>query len=148
MRWTTRNKLAAATTAVCGYLLVACWLQISYVADPIFTFGPDVPGEKKRLLPPFKLMDGPNLAVVKERGSLFDDLADSDDDSERSRIELYENSTRLGPPHSTHLDIVNLGHGRFSHWRARSSAMYWSSSDNTDPNTNGRAYWIVRPPPN
>jgi hypothetical protein len=24
--------------------------------------------------------------------------------------------------------------------------MYWSSSDNTDPMTNGRAYWVVRSP--
>jgi hypothetical protein len=139
-------KLACAVAVVCAYFGAAYWLEIAYTPDPNFAFGPDVPGEKIRLMPPFARLEGSKFAVAKERYNLFDDLADSDDNNGRSTIELYENNTRLGPAHSNHSDVAQLGLGRFSHWRKNGTTMYWSSSDNTDPMTNGRAYWVVRSP--
>ena len=139
------TKFACAFVAVCAYFLAAHWLQVSYAPDPNFTFGPDVPGEKIRLVPPFARLNGSKFAVAKERYKLFDELADSDDNNGRSTIELYENGRRLGPAHSDHSDVASLGQGRFSHWRGNGTTMYWSSSDNTDPATNGRAYWVVKP---
>jgi hypothetical protein len=139
------TKSVCAVAAVCAYFLAAHWLQVGYEPDPNFAFGPDVPGEKILLLPPFARFEGSKFAVVKERYKFFDELADSNDDNGRSTIELYENGTRLGPAHSDHADIASLGYGRFSHWRKNGTTIYWSSSDNTDPATNGRAYWMVKP---
>jgi hypothetical protein len=55
----------------------------------------------------------------------------------RSRLMLYENGVMLGLAHSIHDHIVRYGKGRFSHW---GSNLNFSSSDGSDPNTNGRAY--------
>ena len=54
-----------------------------------------------------------------------------------SNLELRENGLLLGPAHSVHADIRSQGHGRFSHWY---NALYFSTSDGTDPRVNGRAY--------
>jgi hypothetical protein len=58
----------------------------------------------------------------------------------RSRTRLYEDGRRLGPPHRPHDFIRGEGGGQFSHW---GSSLYFSTSDNTDPRTNGRPYSIV-----
>ena len=50
---------------------------------------------------------------------------------------LFENGRELGPAHSNHQEIAQLGQGRFSHWRNK---IWMSSSDNSDPAENGRAY--------
>ena len=63
-----------------------------------------------------------------------------------SRLALTENGAALGPPHSIHAEIAEKGGGRFSHW---GEAVIFSSSDNSDPRSNGRAYAIgyeVAPP--
>jgi hypothetical protein len=59
---------------------------------------------------------------------------------ERSRLELLEDGVPLGPAHSQHQRIREVGHGDYSHW---AGAVLFSSSDGTDPRTNGRRY-IVR----
>lgn len=53
-------------------------------------------------------------------------------------LEFLEDSTRLGPGHSAHADIANNGSGRFSVWS--DGWLYFSTSDNADPNSNGRVY--------
>jgi hypothetical protein len=68
-----------------------------------------------------------------------------DDRVGRTRLLLYEDGKLLGPPHSAHVDIMEHGLGRWSHWGARS--IQFSSSDNSDPRTNGRQYRIVNPGP-
>jgi len=64
------------------------------------------------------------------------------DASGRSAITLFEDGLPLGPAHVSHDDIRTLGKGRYSHW---GEALYFSTSDDTDPNTNGRVY-SVQPP--
>jgi hypothetical protein len=54
-----------------------------------------------------------------------------------SRLTLFENGRKLGPPHSLHADIRESAAGRFSHWGA---AVLFSASDGSDPRTNGRTY--------
>jgi hypothetical protein len=54
-----------------------------------------------------------------------------------SNLTLFENDIRLGPARSAHAEIREHGCGRFSHWN---QSVYFSASDNTDPNTNGREY--------
>jgi hypothetical protein len=145
LKWNRSTKLICLFGAVIFYFAAAHWLTITFTPDPNFVIGPDVAGEKIRLMPPFQKRSA--FAVIVER-SLFDDVADSDDDNNRSPIELYENGKRLGPAHSKSTDIQNLGMGRFSHYKTRGSThVYWSASDNSDPTTNGRAYWVVNPRP-
>lgn len=55
----------------------------------------------------------------------------------QSKLRLYEDGVALGPGHALHVDIRAAGKGRFSHWRA---GLYFSTSDNSDPRSNGRTY--------
>jgi hypothetical protein len=54
-----------------------------------------------------------------------------------SRIQVYENGVPLAQPHADHTTIRQRGHGAFSHW---AGAIYFSTSDNSDPRSNGRTY--------
>jgi hypothetical protein len=56
-----------------------------------------------------------------------------------SSLALFEDGRRLGPAHASHDSIRTEGHGRFSHW---GSNLYFSTSDNSSPQTNGRSYTI------
>jgi hypothetical protein len=58
-----------------------------------------------------------------------------------SRLVLLEDGVPLGPPHALHQAISAQGLGRYSHWRG---SVYFSSSDGSDPETNGRLYEIAR----
>jgi hypothetical protein len=69
-------------------------------------------------------------------------FSDSVDHPTRSHVIVYEDGHPLGPPHSLHAEIATLGRGRFSHW---GDAIAFSTSDNTDPNSNGRRYWATLP---
>lgn len=60
-----------------------------------------------------------------------------------SRIRLLEDGEHLGPKGVTHDDVRTLGRGRYSHWGTK---VYFSTSDNSDPNVNGRTYSVVPPP--
>jgi SAM-dependent methyltransferase len=70
--------------------------------------------------------------------------SDGDSNPNRSKVKLLEknnnSSIELGAAHSLHSLIRSAGGGRFSHWKEN---LYFSTSDNTDPNTNGRSYSIV-----
>lgn len=56
---------------------------------------------------------------------------------QRSGLRLFEGERALGPAHSLHAAISDDGAGRYSHWH---KTIYFSSSDNSDPRTNGRTY--------
>jgi pectate lyase len=62
---------------------------------------------------------------------------DSNEQPTVSTLQLYENGVKLGPAHSVHSDIRDLGKGRFSHWE---TGLYFSASDNSSPINNGRKY--------
>lgn len=62
----------------------------------------------------------------------------------RSRWRLLEDERSLRFPHSYHNDIRFMGRGRYSHWGSR---LFFSSSDNTSPATNGRSYVLAPPLP-
>lgn len=57
------------------------------------------------------------------------------------RVELLEDGKPLGPPGALHDDIRTRGLGAWSHWDfgLRTQVMF-STSDNSDPNENGRRY--------
>jgi hypothetical protein len=64
-------------------------------------------------------------------------VTDTDDAPNQSNLCLLENNQSLGPPHSVHAAIGSEGGGRFSFWRGQ---LYFSTSDGSNPNTNGRSY--------
>jgi hypothetical protein len=124
------------------WLLTSYWLKTSYVSDPNFATGPNVVGQKIPLLGSFAHFGNANFAVVTERPFLFEPSPDNDS---LSTLELYENGKQLGPANRPRGEIATLGHGRFLYESKNGVTLSWSSSDNSDPNTNGRAYWIVKP---
>ena len=54
-----------------------------------------------------------------------------------SRLFLFEDGKRIGSSHIGIGLIERDGNGHFSHW---DGTLYFSTSDNSDPNTNGRSY--------
>ncbi len=65
-----------------------------------------------------------------------------------SALRLFEDDRELGPPNSGHNSIRTGGRGAFSHWSGspdgKPQQLYFSTSDNSDPRTNGRTYkWVV-----
>lgn len=94
--------------------------------------------------PPKEPLAGP---FVKETGFCWiadlpkhEGSADNVKDGNRSKLVLYEDGKALGPAHSIHDEIRQKGQGRFSHW---GKSVYFSTSDNSDPSTNGRKYFIA-----
>lgn len=65
---------------------------------------------------------------------------DSDSDRKRSHVMLFEDGVPVGFPHVRPHEIAAYGAGRYSHWGAK---FQFSSTDNTDPNTNGRRYTVA-----
>ncbi len=61
-----------------------------------------------------------------------------------SPVEVFEDGRLLAYPNALHADIVNKGEGRFSVW---DGYLLFSTSDNSDPRTNGRSYSIFWPRP-
>jgi O-methyltransferase len=59
-----------------------------------------------------------------------------------SALCLFEDGLELGPGRSNHADVRRLGGGRFSHW---GKDIYFSSSDGSPPESNGRIYQALIP---
>ena len=60
-----------------------------------------------------------------------------------SPVIVYEDDKPLGPAHSTFADISKVGRGHFTYWIGQ--GLFFSTSDGSDPNSNGRRYWAVVP---
>jgi hypothetical protein len=68
-------------------------------------------------------------------------------DPARWRVELFEDDKPLGPAGSLHADIRERGRGAWSHWDfGGTTRVMFSTSDNSDPNTNGRRYRLEAMP--
>lgn len=67
-------------------------------------------------------------------------IGDSDSLPRISTMQLYENGVPLGPAHAVHHDIRLYGQGQYSHW---GNTLYFSTSDNTNPLSNGRKYTYI-----
>lgn len=60
-------------------------------------------------------------------------------ESKSSPLLIFEDGKLIGPGHSNIQDVIDKGNGRYIHWRGR---VYFSSSDNSDPFSNGRRYTL------
>jgi hypothetical protein len=127
-------KLFIGVAVVLGALVFSVGgLQQSWAAEK--------PAAKKSMAAKQMPLTGP---FVKEVGFAWKALlpehqsaADSVNEGTKSKLVIYENGKPLGPAHSMHDDIRTKGKGRFSHWL---DTLYFSTSDNSDPNTNGKKY--------
>jgi hypothetical protein len=127
MTWWTRSRtVKAALAGFALYFVVAGYLKYSYLPHP---------HEK----PKFLRFGSVGYSYILNDLEL-DQLADSVENNTRSSVMLFEDGKPLGPPHSAHADIRDIGEGRFSHWRG--IGVIFSASDNSDPNTNRRLYTI------
>jgi SAM-dependent methyltransferase len=83
---------------------------------------------------PFASQGGKSWSIdVPELERQADDMSDP----RRSSLMLYEDGVMLGLAHSIHDHIARYGDGRFCHWGPK---IYFSSTDGSNPNTNGRTY--------
>ncbi len=93
--------------------------------------------ESIELTPPFPRDASHCWIADLSRHGVID--GDSPPEPGRSCLRLFEDEVRLGPPHSVHAAIRQTGQGRYSHW---GSVLYFSPSDNSDPNRNRRRYLV------
>lgn len=70
-------------------------------------------------------------------------VGDHPDAPNASNFVLYEDDREIGPAHAQHETIRRIGGGGYSHWCGR---LYFSTSDGTDPSTNGRLYRLAVSP--
>ena len=87
--------------------------------------------------PPFHHVRGSMWEVPLDALSALGDRPGRDN---ASPLFLFEDGQQLPYPHALHDDIAATGRGRFSHWE---SSLFFSSSDGTDPNSNGRSYRAI-----
>lgn len=128
-------KAIAAFGIVAASFLVTLWAtNVMWPTCPS--------GTATALKPPFQKFGMPGFGWVGAAPE-FDSIADSQDAPTRSNLLLCENNYILGPMHAHHAEIAKNGAGRYSHWRG--AGFIFSASDNTNPNSNGRDYWVVRP---
>jgi len=73
--------------------------------------------------------------AIPELGAFADGMTDPN----RSMLVLLEDGEPLSLRHAIHDDVRQKGKGRYSHW---GDFLLFSTSDNSDPNTNGRTYHI------
>lgn len=90
-------------------------------------------------------LDGYGYAAMLARPPGWPLLTYQGDDYQfrRSALTLHENGTPLDKPHAPQIAIQTLGGGRYLH--LRSSELYFSASDNSDPRHNKRTYEIQAP---
>lgn len=126
----------SSLVAAAVYFAVAFYLDRSYI-DPI-------PRGKMviELKPPYEHY---GFARVTRRMNALSSYADDVPNflEAPSPLRIYEGPNRLGPAHSTFKDIRDKGNGRFLY--LLKDGLIFSASDNTDPETNGRRYWVVLP---
>ena len=76
---------------------------------------------------------------LRQKVPLYELPYDSNGSPRNSNLILRENGRALGPAHALHAEIRQRGGGRYSHWGRQ---VIFSTSDGSDPRTNGRIYTI------
>lgn len=126
-------KLVLQVTAVilAIYFPVALWLRHTYVPLP-------APAGASPL---YQIYHIKGHAFGAKSDYSFRPFEDDQAGDQRSPVMLYEDDKPLGPAHSDDADIERNGNGRYSYRKV--VGLVFSSSDNSDPATNGRHYWMT-----
>lgn len=126
-------KVSGAAVVVIASFLGTLWLMDRF-------WGPTCPaGTLVEFKRPF--VKGAGVSFYKDNLSVSGDTPSSTAET-ASKLVLCEGNSQLGPAHAPHLDIAKEGKGRYSHW---GTTLVFSTSDNSDPNTNARHYTLVQP---
>src|SRR5215469_12372079 len=88
---------------------------------------------KKKLSGPFRHEGGFNWLVMTAKAKGGDTV----ENRFTSTLCLYEDGRPMMAPHQPHDCIRLAGQGRYSHWGRE---IWFSTSDGSDPNVNGREY--------
>jgi hypothetical protein len=116
------------------------------IAGYLTYYAPTPEGQHRRPYLSGPFMKGGGFSYIAPLPQKLAESADSVHTPMQSQFQLFENEKPIGPPHSLHDDIANSGGGRYSHWRSNDdSVLIFSTSDNSDPNSNGRRYWYPKP---
>jgi hypothetical protein len=73
----------------------------------------------------------------------YDLRSDSMESPATSPLRLFEDARLIDRPHALHREIEEVGGGLYSHWNG---ALWFSTSDNSDPRRNGRRYTATLSP--
>jgi hypothetical protein len=76
------------------------------------------------------------------KNSIYVLPADTNETPRDSELVPFEDGRALGPSHVLHAEIRQRGGGRYSHWNG---SIIFSTSDGSDPRSNGRMYTIKSP---
>jgi hypothetical protein len=119
------GECTSSRASVLASLVASCWPLTKCRRDP--------PPEKPAIVHEGGL--GYTMTVPDLRN-----LADTDEEPIRSPVLVCENYRALGPAHTrSHGEVRYSGAGRFSH---SGDYVVFSTSDRSDPTTNGRRYWL------
>lgn len=69
--------------------------------------------------------------------------ADTNEETTRSVLRVFEDGVEIGPAHATHVDIRQIGMGRFSHYAnvdGSNESIRLSATNGSNVKTNGKAY--------
>ncbi|MFH1345632.1 MAG: hypothetical protein ABIL01_31165 [Pseudomonadota bacterium] len=129
-----------------GFAFIASWIAVFGPAT--FRFAAPI---VQTLNPSEIVSNGPHsyYVVLKQTSSwrLLEIGGDTPVQPWGSALSILEDGTKLGPAHTMHGDIASIGGGRYSHWTGgKQSTVIFSTSDNTDPRSNGRTYTVVAQP--
>src|SRR5262245_3787009 len=127
-----RQRRFAVLGLVCAALALACLAVISF--PPIY----DISITKANLNSGHLWTTVIPQKIPRTLRHLYR-MSNGDMDGDRS-AKLTENGRPLGPGGALHEDIRQMGQGRYSHL---GGGLYFSTSDNSDPTTNGRAYVVT-----
>jgi hypothetical protein len=133
----TRSVLILAVIAGAIYFPVASMVAGRDAPLPI-----EPPGARRILK--FQKLVPDGFAYISP-SPLFREFEDDDAAAQKSPVIIFENGKPLERPHSFHHEVEKIGRGRYSHWKDLGFLL--STSDNSDPNSNHRAYWAWVPPP-
>ncbi len=131
---------------VLGLAFIASWIAVfgpatfRFAAPVVQTLNPAEIGSNGRHSYYVALRQSPSLPLLEIGG-------DNPAQPWGSALDVLENGKKLGPAHTMHGDIASIGEGRYSHWGSgEESTVIFSTSDNTDPRSNGRTYTVVAQP--
>lgn len=131
------SDLIHVTDKFVGYVVER--LTEDYVQIALSDIGETKPDFVTEVGPPFRAEGA--CGWIAPLPQELEDLCDDEQHHARSSLVVFEDATELGPGHEQHATIRLVGGGCYSFWKG---ALYFSSSDGGNPNTNGRTYAVYR----
>ncbi len=146
--WLGRNSFRSLMNVITRSYLISHWkttfiillVCLNFMLIALYVFAPDAHWSVR----PESIKAGEGHAYISMTAPTFAWPYESGRDSNtglvRSNARLYEDGRPLGPSHSLHSMVRDVGRGMHSFW---SNMLVFSTSDNSDPRTNGRRYTVI-----